>query len=357
MKTIQTNNYPIYFNEEAYIALNEHLIEKKPSKIIVLTDSNTFQYCLPHFLTKINTESPILFYSIPNGEIHKNIETCIKLWDFLSENKTDREALLLNLGGGVVSDLGGFVAATYQRGIPFINIPTSLLAMVDASIGGKTGVDLGGLKNQIGIIHNPDCILADTSYLKTLPERELISGFAEMLKHGLVYSEAHWKKLAVIKVQDLKDLDAEIYESIQIKNNIVAQDPKEKGLRKSLNFGHTLGHAIESHFLADPNKATLLHGEAIAIGMVLAAYLSREILGFSESQLNEVTITLTSFFPKVPFKKNDIDAIIELLKHDKKNKKGAINFVLLYKIENPKIDCIVSNELIFNAFKYYQESI
>jgi len=357
MKTIQTNNYPIYFDGDAYIALNAFILEKQPSKIIVLTDSNTAEFCLPIFLAKIKTSYPILFYSIPNGEIYKTIDTSTKVWDFLSENKIDRDSLLVNLGGGVVSDLGGFVAGTYQRGISFVNIPTSLLAMVDASIGGKTGVDLGVLKNQIGILHNPEIILIDTFYLKTLPKNEFFSGYAEMLKHGLIYSVDYWKKLSTSKPDELKNLDSFIYESIEIKNTIVAQDPKEKGVRKTLNFGHTLGHAIESHFLADPIKKTLLHGEAIAIGIVLAASLSHEMLNFSSSQLEEITTAYISCFSKVMFTKNDIDSIIELLQFDKKNKNGNIHFVLLFEIGNPKMDCIVSNELIFKAFEYYQESI
>src|SRR5690606_10460310 len=208
----------------------------------------------------------------------KNIKTCLKVWEALSEADADRKSLLINLGGGVPTDLGGFVASTFMRGIDFINIPTTLLSMVDASVGGKTGVDLGPLKNQIGLINQPQMVLVFPNFLRTMDPRELKSGYAEMLKHGLILDAEYWKQLR--KGGDFTKAAA-IQRSIALKNKVVLEDPREMGLRKILNFGHTLGHAIESHCLERPDRETLLHGEAIAIGMILEAYLSHRLTGLS----------------------------------------------------------------------------
>jgi 3-dehydroquinate synthase len=261
---------------------------------------------------------------------------------------------MINLGGGVVTDLGAFVASTFKRGIQYINVPTTLLSMVDASVGGKTGVDLGALKNQIGVIKTGAMVLIDTSYLDTLPANELRSGYAEMLKHGLIQNEDYWNRLRDLSNLTLNNLDELIYESVIIKNNVVTEDPRENGLRKTLNYGHTIGHAIESLFLEKANKTTLLHGEAIAIGMILATYISNKQLGFPEQKLSDVKVTMIDLFGKVEFDKNDYQDIINLLKFDKKNSHGNINFVLLNDIASPKIDCIVENKLILDAFEYYK---
>src|SRR5690606_29396368 len=199
---------------------------------------------------------------IDAGETHKNIDTCMGVWEALSELEADRKSLLINLGGGVVTDLGGFVACTFKRGIDYVNIPTSLLSMVDASIGGKTGVDLGLLKNQIGVISNPELVLIDVTFLETLPTNQLRSGFAEMLKHGLIQDINYWNQLIALSELYTDDLEQLIYESVIIKKQVVEQDPNEDGLRKTLNFGHTLGHAIESYSLDDKDLKPLLHGEA-----------------------------------------------------------------------------------------------
>jgi 3-dehydroquinate synthase len=256
------------------------------------------------------------------------------------------------LGGGVVTDLGGFIASTYMRGISYINIPTSLLAMVDASVGGKTGVDLGALKNQVGIINEGVMVGIDTSFLSTLPQNEMVSGFAEMLKHGLIYDKAYWNTLTNLENLDISDLDRLIYESVVIKNKVVSEDPTEQGLRKILNFGHTLGHAIESYFLEHSEKTPLLHGEAIATGMILEAYLSIKTCGLSKNEFETVTEGILKTFTKISITKEDQKIIIDLLKHDKKNSHGVVKFVLLEAIGKPKIDCVVSNELIFEAFAY-----
>ena len=354
MKSIVTNQYSIHFNSTCYEELNAYLQHSNFSKIFVLVDANTHEFCYPHFIAKIETNLVIEIIEIEAGEIHKTIETCVGVWNVLSELNADRKSLIINLGGGVVTDLGGFVASTYKRGIKYINVPTSLLAMIDASVGGKTGVDLNSLKNQIGVINAAQMILIDTHYLKTLPQNELQSGFAEMLKHGLIHSETYWVTLKDYSLQSsLKDLDILIYESIIIKQNIVDKDPFEDNLRKTLNFGHTLGHAIESFNLSNTDKPSLLHGEAIAVGMVLAAYISKELLHFPDEKCLEIKTTLAKIFDKVEIAEDDYKPIIELLKHDKKNEHGNINFVLLNAIGKPKINCLVDNDIIIKSLRYY----
>jgi 3-dehydroquinate synthase len=308
-------------------------------------------------MSQLKTTITIEIIEIEAGEQHKTIETCVGVWNALSELNADRKSLLLNLGGGVVTDLGGFVASTFKRGIKYINIPTSLLAMVDASVGGKTGVDLGTVKNQIGVINSGDIVVIDTSFLDTLPQNHLKSGLAEMLKHGLIKDQIYFETLTDLSKLTLNDLDDLIYKSVIIKKTIVTEDPNEKGIRKHLNFGHTLGHAIESYFLESEDKSDLLHGEAIAIGMILECYLSAELLKFSKGDLQRITKAINAIYQPVHFENNDYAPIIELLKYDKKNEHGKINFVLLEAIGKPKIDCLVPNHLILEAFEFYKNSI
>jgi 3-dehydroquinate synthase len=274
MQSIEANNYPVHFNETGYERLNQHLKENKYSNIFIIVDTNTNEFCLPKFLPLLETDLTIEIIEFEAGEINKNIETCIEVWKVLTELGADRKTLIINIGGGVVTDLGGFVASTFKRGVDFIHIPTTLLSMVDASVGGKNGVDLGNLKNQIGVINTPKMVLVDTNYLETVPQNEMRSGLAEMLKHGLIFDKAYWESFLDIKAIDFNQLDSLIYRSVEIKNIIVMQDPTEKNIRRSLNFGHTLGHAIEGYFLENENKTTLLHGEAIAAGMILESYIS-----------------------------------------------------------------------------------
>jgi 3-dehydroquinate synthase len=248
--------------------------------------------------------------------------------------------------------MGGFVASTFKRGIDFINIPTTLLSMVDASIGGKTGVDLGALKNQIGVINQPQMVLVFPEFLKTLDPRQVTSGYAEMLKHGLIMDAEYWQNLKT----DGNFTEAScIQRSIALKNEVVLEDPTEKGLRKILNFGHTLGHAIESYFLENPNKKTLLHGEAIAVGMILEGYLSHELKGLPKLSLLEIKDVFLQYFGRVEFDENDISAILKLLKYDKKNSHGDVNFVLLQSIGTAVTDVKVPVELFYKAFAYYRE--
>ena len=353
MESITTNTYVVHFNEKAFTELKGHLASKAYSKVFVLVDENTKTHCLPLFKKKMPDAFTFGLIEIKSGEANKNIDTCNHVWMALSEMDADRKSLLINLGGGVVTDLGGFVASTYKRGIDFINIPTTLLSMVDASVGGKTGVDLGPLKNQIGVINQPKMVLVATEFLKTLENRQMQSGFAEMLKHGLIQDASYWKALKALV--NLDSVDQHIFTSVSIKNRVVLEDPTEQHLRKILNFGHTLGHAVESYFLENDEKETLLHGEAIAVGMVLEAFLSSKLTGLLLDERDDIKTTFLQWFPKVDFTKNDVNAILSNLKFDKKNSHGNINFVLLEAIGHPVIDVKIPNEMFMEAFAYYKD--
>lgn len=346
------NQINISYGSEGLTSLVQQLNKHEYSSLFVLVDENTEQHCLTRFLahTELNPTSVLVMQA---GEENKHLSTCEKLWNELSSLGADRNSALINLGGGVVTDLGGFVACTFKRGIDFYNIPTTLLSMVDASVGGKTGIDLGALKNQIGIIQEPQQVVIDSQWLSTLPLEEVRSGFAEMLKHGLIADANYWGKLKGLVNLTPEVLSPYIKPSVAVKSEVVKEDPYEKGLRKILNFGHTLGHAIESYFLVTPSKQRLLHGEAIAIGMVLEAYLSIECCGLSPEEAKEIKLVFQQFYPQVEIKEEDVEAILALLRHDKKNKAGRINFVLITKIGIPAIDVQVPQELFQKAFDFY----
>lgn len=351
--TYSENLNQVIYGENGYKELQEFLSKKLFSKIFILVDENTHEHCLSYFLANLSASLETEVIEMETGEENKNLDTCHGIWNALSELGADRKSLLINLGGGVVTDLGGFIACTFKRGIPFINVPTTLLSMVDAAVGGKNGVNLGSLKNQIGIIKPAELVLVDTHFLKSLPATEMRSGLAEMLKHGLIKDEAYWKKLVDLKQLGLEDLDGLVLESIVIKEAIVAQDPLEEHIRKSLNFGHTLGHAIESYFLEAAHKQKLLHGEAVAAGMLMAAYLSREILGFPEDKLKEICKVILSIYGRIDLQESDFEKIFSLLKFDKKNEGGNINFVLLKDIGSPVLDCNVPDEVLHKALDFY----
>ncbi|MFD2550927.1 3-dehydroquinate synthase [Bizionia sediminis] len=351
MQSIESDKQIIHFNSNGYKKLNTLLAQKQYSIVFVLVDENTHEACLSPFLQLVETTSNIEIIEIESGEAQKNIETCAGIWNALTELNADKKSVLINLGGGVITDIGGFVASTFKRGMDYINVPTSLLAMVDAAIGGKTGVDLGHLKNQIGVINNSEMVLIDTRFLDTLEPNQLRSGLAEMLKHGLIYDREYWLKLTT---EPVVDFQLPVYESVVIKQRIVEQDPSEQHLRKTLNFGHTLGHAIESYFLSNPNKPSLLHGEAIAIGMVLACFISTKLTNFPIQDCQHIKEVIKSIYGHVTINTSEYPAIINLLKYDKKNTHGNINFVLLEAIGTPRVDCQVSNSLIEDAFNYYK---
>ncbi|WP_346883421.1 3-dehydroquinate synthase [uncultured Algibacter sp.] len=355
MDSIKANDSIIHFNDNCYSSLNKHIAEHNFSKIFILVDENTHEHCLPIVLKQLETSISIDIIEIESGEINKTIDTCLGVWNTLSDLDADRKSLMINIGGGVITDLGGFVACTFKRGIAYINVPTTLLSMVDASVGGKTGVDLGHLKNQIGVISNPNLVLIDTTFLDTLAGNQMRSGLAEMLKHGLITGHSYWDKFQDLSKLSLNDLDQLIYDSVIIKKNVVEHDPFENNLRKTLNFGHTLGHAIESHFLSSDHKTTLLHGEAIVVGMILACYISTKLTGFPKADTDAIKALFIGHYGKVTIEKNEHAAIMELMKYDKKNNHGNINFVLLKAIGAAKIDCIVDDNIIIDAFEYYNQ--
>ena len=350
IEPIEASTYSIYFEENGYEELNELIVRKGYSKIFILVDENTMNYCYSKFIQFLDTKLPTETIEIKSGEEHKNIETCNDVWFALTQHEADRKSLMINLGGGVITDIGGFVASTYKRGIDFVNIPTTLLSMVDASVGGKTGIDQGILKNHIGLFADPQIVIIDISFLDTLNDREIRSGMAEIIKYGMTSSIELLNE--VINYKDLK-YNYLIHESIVIKNQIVLKDPKENSLRKILNFGHTLGHAIESFYLDSNLKKPLNHGEAIAIGMVCETYISSKLLNFQEGKLQEIKEFICSIFGKDQIDPKNFMDIINLLKYDKKNTNGQVNFVLLHDIESYKLDCKVSEDLIIESFNYY----
>ena len=353
MRQIDKESGSIICGISAWPELEKVIDSIQPYKIFVLVDTNTQKHCLPYFLEQAKFINDPKILVTPHGEENKNIGSCLDVWKKLSQLGADKNSLLINLGGGVVTDLGGFVASTFKRGINFINIPTSLLSMVDAAIGGKNGVDLDNLKNQIGVINNPEMVIVDTQFLQTLPKPQINSGMAEMFKHGLISSEKYWNEVASMDVIGAIDIESLVWESIKIKNEVVTEDPNEIGRRKTLNYGHTLGHAIESYCLNNKAKPQLLHGEAIAIGMILATYISTKTLSFPKEKLEKITKVLRQRYKKVNFNLKEINAIIELLIYDKKSSNGKVQFVLLEDFGKYKIDCEVQNKLIHKAFEFY----
>ncbi len=355
MDSILSTNYFVHFQNQGYTKFENYLNENFHSKIFILVDTNTKSKCLPHFLHIVNPNIKIEIIEVEAGEIFKNLKSCIEIWNKLTELGADRKSLLINLGGGVITDMGGFVASTFKRGIKFINIPTTLLSMVDASVGGKTGVDLGVLKNQVGLFSNPEMVLIDTQFLDTVSDREMRSGLAEIIKYGFTFDKSIWNKIKLLKDVDHHVINELIYHSIEIKNNVVLIDLKEENLRKTLNFGHTIGHAIESFFLDSGDKDALTHGEAIAIGMIIELYYSSKLFNFPMHYTEELKSFVNNFYGKIKIEKSDYSPIINLMQFDKKNVSGKVNFVLLSEMEECKIDVQISNELLIEGLNFYSE--
>ena len=349
MEFIKSNNYSIFFSDSGFKEFDNLIQLNKYSKIFVHVDTNTKKYCLDIFIKKIKSIEFEIIESVA-GEENKNLESCINLWSIISKKRGDRRSLIINLGGGVVSDMGGFVASTFKRGIDYINVPTTLLAIVDASVGGKTGVDFQFLKNQIGTFYEPKMVVVDPIFINTLSKQEVLSGYAEIFKHSLIVKSELFEKL--IKQKDFYYPELElIKESITIKNSIVLADRNEIKERKALNFGHTLGHAIETNSLIKNKK--LLHGFAISIGFILEGYLSNLLFGFPIENLESIKNHIIKKYGKTVFSKNDILSIQELLIHDKKNSHGKTKFLLLKNLGEPVYDVEVEKYLIQKAFDFY----
>lgn len=354
MTSIINESYSIHFGEECYKQLNQFVAVKKPSIVFILVDENTMKHCYAKFVAQLETQAAIEVIEIDAGEEFKNIDTCTGVWSAMIELGCDRNSLFISLGGGVVTDLGGFVASTIKRGIDFIHVPTSLLAMVDAAVGGKNGVDLGHLKNQIGVINPPAMTLVDPAFLETLPQQQLRNGSFEMFKHGLIADKVYWENMLDLNFDfSNQTFESLIYQSIVIKNDVVLSDPYEKGARKSLNYGHTAGHAIESFCMASDEHEDLLHGEAVAAGMMIESYLSHLNAGLSKKDFQQIETFYKKLNLDLSFTALEVDQIISLMAHDKKNVNGEVRFVLLNSIGKYQTDCVVPVDQIKEGFKIY----
>lgn len=319
------------------------------SQVAVLVDEHTRRHCYPKLKPLLPRHELI---QIKSGEAHKTLGTCEVVWGALTRAGFDRHGLLLNLGGGVIGDLGGFCAATYKRGIAFAQVPTTLLSQVDASVGGKLGVDFQGLKNHLGVFQVPTAVLIDPTFLETLPERELRSGFAEIIKHCLIADADQWHELRRLEFAQQK-LSGLVAHSVRIKQRVVEADPTEKNIRKILNFGHTLGHAIETHFLSKPPRQRLLHGEAIAAGMIAEAFLSHKRKLLSADELDQIEEYLFATYGKIPLINADFEPILALTAQDKKNRAGQVRFALLETLGHCGYDFVVTKREMQAALKYY----
>ena len=324
---------------------------KKYQRIVLLTDENVEKHCLPVFkehLPDIHIDHVI---TTKSGEKEKNLDQAINIWNQLTEQTVARDALFINLGGGVVTDIGGFAASTYKRGVEFINFPTSLLGMADAAIGGKTGIDFRGYKNQIGLFTNPVSVIIDPVFLKTLEDIQWQSGFAEILKYGLIMDRELWYMMAGKDYHDIEDWNKIIIRAARDKIDIVHHDAFEKGIRKNLNFGHTIGHAIESFYLNQDKPVT--HGQAVAAGMICETWISSKVYNTDCVRTEEIISMIELNFEKFNLKEEDIPAILELMKQDKKMREGKFKFSLIRKLGKAMHNIEVDLGLIVDSLKYY----
>jgi 3-dehydroquinate synthase len=326
------------------------LSEKNYAGWIVFVDENTHRDCFPKIKPWLN-QSRIPVVEVPAGERHKHLGTCQYLWEEMFRAGVGRRWCVLNLGGGVMGDMGGFVASTFKRGIDFVQIPTTLLSQVDASVGGKLGIDFFNVKNSVGVFRNPQAVWIDPAFLETLSEREVRSGYAEIIKHALIHDAEHWGLVQRLGDFSLVDWGPIIAHSVDIKRQIVEEDPHERGLRKLLNFGHTIGHAIESYWLETEQR--LLHGEAIAAGMIMEAWLSTRLAGLSEEALGTITNYILSVYGHQSVPGGAHEELIALMKQDKKNEDSRINFTLLDEIGRGKANGTAEPALILQAIDYY----
>ena len=330
-------------------------------RVFVLCDENTEEHCLPRFISGINydeygiTAEDLNVITIPAGDENKTLSIAMQVWKELLDRGATRRSVLINLGGGMVSDLGGFVASTYKRGITYMNIPTTLLSMVDASTGGKTGVNFSGIKNIIGVFNKPARILFNTEYFRTLDRENFLSGYAEMLKHGLISKADILNELLSFDIDnpDYGQLEHMIRRSVGVKKYFVDRDPSERHMRKALNFGHTLGHALESFALA--NNRPVLHGYAIAWGMVCELYLSTAYYEFPEDLMHTVVNFINEQYGKIDFSCDDYEQIFEYVRHDKKNEGDDILFTLLSDKGQVRINRPITKEQIFHALDFYRD--
>lgn len=336
---------------QAFLEASDH------DRVFVLTDVHTQEKCYPR-IREIPALRDAHLISLEAGDLHKDLSQVVRVWELLVSGGASRKSLLINLGGGMVSDLGGFAAATFKRGIRTLNLPTTLMAAVDAATGGKTGINFCGLKNEIGAFHPPDAVLIDCTFLRTLDRADLLSGYAEMLKHGLLSSVGNWRQVITFEIgADPLDLDALsrlVADSVAVKERIVAEDPKERGLRKALNLGHTVGHAFES--LSFERQRPLAHGHAVAAGLVCELYLSHTCCGFPADTMRQTIRFIGEYYPPFVFDCDDYETLYQRMMHDKKNENGQILFALLADIGEVRIDRTVEKDTVFESFDFYRET-
>lgn len=325
-------------------------------RLFVLTDENTVAHCFP-LLKAVFSGHPAKEIVIPAGDSNKTIENVTRVWQVLTENGATRHSLLVNLGGGMVTDLGGFAAATFKRGIRYINIPTTLLGAVDAAVGGKTGVNFEGYKNEIGSFYPSDAVIITADFFRTLDRPAILSGYAEMIKHALIHSETDWKEILShnFKDEDYSTLNDLVFRSVKIKEDIVEKDPYEQDIRKALNFGHTAGHAFESFAMTSGKPVP--HGYAVAWGMIVELWMSHRICGFPKEKLTQTVRFIRDNYGAFTITCDDYETLFEITRHDKKNIGQAINYTLLGDVGDIRINQTATKEQLFEAFDFYRDSV
>ena len=347
------NPQKVVISENLTEALATAIAECEHDRTFILVDETTERCCLP-IVSGLDCVRGVQIIVIGATDSHKTLESLSHVWEALGEGGATRHSLLINIGGGMVTDLGGFAASTFKRGINYINIPTTLLSMVDASVGGKTGINFRGLKNEIGVFSNASTVILDTTFLKTLDAENICSGYAEMLKHGLISNEKMWAELINFDLArpDLQQLQTMVADSVAVKQRIVTEDPLEQGIRKALNLGHTVGHAFESFAL---KHSPILHGYAVAYGLISELYLSTVKTGFPSDKMHQTVSFIKEHYGKMAITCDDYPTLLELMTHDKKNVAGTINFTLLGGIGDIRINQTATKEDIYEALDFYRE--
>ena len=341
----------IIISKDLCQSLTQAIDEVKHDLLFVLCDETTERLCLP-VIRDFDCMKGAQLITIPATDTHKTLESLSHVWSELQRMGATRHSLMVNLGGGMVTDLGGFAASTFKRGIPYINIPTTLLSMVDASVGGKTGINFGGLKNEIGVFNNARSVILDTTFLRTMDHENICSGYAEMLKHGLINNEEMWAELITLNVEQLTLNAQMIADNVAVKQRIVTEDPTEQGIRKALNLGHTAGHAFESLAL---ERKPVLHGYAVAWGMIVELYLCCVKTNFPQDKMRQTVAFIKENYGRMAITCDDYPHLIELMHHDKKNQGNSINFTLLGGIGDIRINQTATEEEIKEALDFYRE--
>lgn len=348
---LRSAGYQVCFEDQQFSYLNSFLAQRKFSNVSILCDTNTRRHCVPRLQAAVKALGKATVLAIRAGEAHKNLASLQQAWNFLLAQGADRHSLLICVGGGVLCDLGGFAASTFKRGMAFIHVPTTLLAMADASVGGKTGIDFEGYKNLIGSITQPEGVFIQQAFLKTLPARDILNGMAEIAKAALIGDKRLWRQLLAAPDPGKAEIAPLIKASVKVKNRIVIRDPHERNVRKLLNFGHTAGHAIESHFLKKRNA--LLHGEAIAIGICVELCLGKQLRYTQPATTMEAFFFFRKHYALPPFSTREVSSFLSLMRHDKKNRGGHFNFSLVEKPGVAAIDITATEEQVRAAFMLY----